>query len=160
MIESLLAVFVLSIGIVGTIGLLVSSMKNSMDARDNIIATNMAQEGTELVRNIRDNNVAAGAPSAFANIPGGNCYMSYNDPALTCGGSPTYVLNLSSGYYAHAGGTVTKFKRKIIIDDTVANQRTVTSEVIWLGAGGIFPNVANCTVAKKCVYVQAILTAR
>jgi type IV pilus modification protein PilV len=159
MIEVLISVFVLLIGIVGVTSLSISSIKTSMDSRDNSVATQLAQEGIELVRNIRDNNLATGKP-AFSGIPAGagNCAMSYSDSSLKCV-SPSYPLNISaSGFYTHAAGTATKFKRQVITDASLANQVAVTSEVIW---GAAFPPlITNCTTANKCVVVKDTLISR
>jgi hypothetical protein len=55
--EVLIALFVLSFGIMSAIFLMAGSMKDTMEARDLVVASMLSQEGTELVRNIRDNNV-------------------------------------------------------------------------------------------------------
>lgn len=55
--EVLISVLVLSVGMVSVAVLITSSIKSSVDARNQIIATQLAQEGVELVRNIRDNNL-------------------------------------------------------------------------------------------------------
>lgn len=167
MIEVLISIFVLLIGIVGTMGLFINSLKNSMDARDNVIATQLAQEGIELVRNIRDTNLAVGKPAfdTGTGLPAFNlspsCSISYGDTTINCS-SATFPLYISAGgYYTHtAGGTATKFKRQIIVDTKTANQLTVTSEVIWLGASGSFPAVASCTTANKCIAAKVTLITK
>ncbi|KKR20861.1 MAG: hypothetical protein UT50_C0015G0014 [Candidatus Moranbacteria bacterium GW2011_GWA2_39_41] len=159
--ESMLSVFVLLIGIVGVISLMVSSTKHSMDSRDTIIATELAQEGLELVRNVRDNNVAGGKDS-FVDFPvseSHNCRVSYNSSgSIPCDSS--YVLNYVDNFYTHSGSGATKFQRKIEFDydqsaSAASTKVTVTSTVVW---GGSFPT--SCTVADKCTSVQSILVAR
>ncbi len=56
--EVLIAAFVLTVGIVGTLGLLVSSTNHCIDARKQVIASKLAEEGIEIVRNLRDTNIA------------------------------------------------------------------------------------------------------
>lgn len=159
MLESILAVFVLSIGIVGVMSLLVSSMKHSMDSRDTIIATELAQEGLELVRNVRDNNVASGLNS-FDNLSSNfYCRMDYDDAFPSCSLSTTsanYTLKYNSNYYDHADGASTKFARRIaLVND--ANGIKVMSIVSWKNE---YVDSSSCTVANKCVMAQAILVAR
>jgi hypothetical protein len=56
--ELVISIFVLLVGIVGVVGLVNSSIIHSADSRDAIIASELAQEGAELIRYIRDNNWA------------------------------------------------------------------------------------------------------
>ena len=55
--EMMIAAFVLTVGITGALNLIVSVMRNSMNTRNAVIASGLAQEGIELIRNIRDNNM-------------------------------------------------------------------------------------------------------
>ena len=54
LIEVLVALFVLSLGVSAVFLLMSKSLRSSMDARDQIIASQLAQEGIELVRNLKD----------------------------------------------------------------------------------------------------------
>lgn len=60
LIEVMVAVAVLSIGFVGAANLISYNISNSAKAINKTIATNLAQEGLELVRNIRDTNWLSG----------------------------------------------------------------------------------------------------
>lgn len=67
LIEVMVAVAVLSLGLMGAANLITFNISNSAKAINKTIATNLAQEGIELVRNIRDTNflqVSNGAPGA------------------------------------------------------------------------------------------------
>lgn len=55
--EVLVAMFILLIGIVDAVFLTVRSVNDLGNSRDAVVATMLAQEGTELVRNVRDNSV-------------------------------------------------------------------------------------------------------
>lgn len=54
--EVLVSVTVLSVGVVGAITLLNSSTSMIANSNNKVIAVNLAQEGIELVRNVRDTN--------------------------------------------------------------------------------------------------------
>lgn len=56
--EVLISSFLLLVGITAATALIVQDMREAFDARDTIIATQLAQEGVELVRNVRDTNIA------------------------------------------------------------------------------------------------------
>lgn len=55
--EVLIAMFILLIGVVGAISLTAKNVKTLGTSRDIVVATLLAQEGIELVRSMRDNNV-------------------------------------------------------------------------------------------------------
>jgi type II secretory pathway pseudopilin PulG len=60
-IETIVSVFVLTLALVTGLGLAVYSSSNAIRSRDQIIATNLAREGLEVVRMLRDSNwLAAG----------------------------------------------------------------------------------------------------
>ena len=78
--EVLLAGFVLTVGLLSISALMAKSLKNSFENRDSIIAVELAQEGVELVRNVRDNSFIADA-DGFAKFSGNkHCRIDYNDP--------------------------------------------------------------------------------
>jgi prepilin-type N-terminal cleavage/methylation domain-containing protein len=170
-IEVMLAVFLIVVGIVAAISLMAKSMKESLDSRSQIIAGLLAQEGVELVRNIRDNNWVQTPPATtFSNLPTidrTDCvidFASANLPDASCTAAqsavPLYIA-VNGFYNKSASGAQTKFRRKIDIDyDTnvaaTANTAIATSMVTWLG--GAYPSVANCNSSNKCAYAQVTLS--
>lgn len=179
--EVLLALFVLAFGITTSIYLMAGSMQDTMRSRDLLVASMLSQEGTELMRNIRDNNVTEKDPGTgvrndpFYGFPSSNssCSVDYsfdadnenNDSSflsdLSCGTS-SYDLYLSEDdtgvmFYTHNGGELTKFKRKIIIG-YASGKRSITSMVVWNGRD--FPNSKeDCNIGQDCTYSETILTA-
>jgi len=59
--EVLIAAFILTVGVVSAVTLLTRSIVDTIDSRNLVIASQLAQEGTELVRNQRDNNTVTAA---------------------------------------------------------------------------------------------------
>ncbi|MFZ2300029.1 MAG: hypothetical protein WAW00_02765 [Candidatus Moraniibacteriota bacterium] len=166
--EAMLAAFVLVIGLTAVVALIGNSLKHSFETRDTIIAVGLAQEGVELVRNIRDNDFAAGG-SGFADFSSAkHCRIDYNDAANSpdCAGSPgsasQYALGYNNGFYEHSGSG--RFSRYMYIDydDTPDKENAlVRSFVYW---GGLFTlpsngSAAQCTVATKCVFTEIKLTS-
>ncbi len=168
-VEVMLSVTILSIGIVGVMPLFISNLRVSMDSRDQIIADMLAQEGTELVQSLRDNNLVNGAVGGIfdgATFPGSsssNCRISYDTDKIICDG--TYQLNLDANkFYTHkadTGAVATKFKRKISVayspnsDNTSATKAEIISMTIW---GNVFPDIGSCNAGNKCAYTKLILT--
>jgi hypothetical protein len=156
-IESMLAVFLVSVGLITALKLLTAGIKDSMNSRDQFIASLLAQEGVELVRNIRDNNWVDNDPTtgSFYGISDDTCNIAYNS-AISCN-SPDFKLYLNNNnYYDHtpSGGTPTKFKREIIIKD-VLGSKDIMSMVTWGGTS--FPAKANCNTANTCSYTEITL---
>jgi Tfp pilus assembly protein PilV len=161
--EVMLSVFLLVMGLMAAVMLLGKSLKEATDSRNQLVAELLAQEGAELVKNVRDTNLVNKVAS-FQSFPAGNTNCSVSvSTALNCS-TPTYPLyyNSTNLTYSHtaAGGTVTKFLRRVNItaagSGTSATE-TITSMVIWSGA--TFPaTAATCGTGGKCAYAQVTLT--
>jgi len=153
--EVMIAVFVLSVGLVGVGQLIFSSLRHSIDSRDHIIASQLAQEGIELVRNIRDNNRLSEV-DIFLGLTPGDYRIDYNDDGVQTAGLD-YSLKYTANFYDHGSGSATKFARKIKIENySEGEARKITSVVSWKGA--IPETTTDCTTANKCIYIEDILT--
>jgi Tfp pilus assembly protein PilV len=167
--EVLLSVLVLGVSLVGTVSLISKNIQSSIDSRETVIASQLAQEGTELTRNIRDYNwtVRPTKNPTFTGFPAGNdetCRVEVdmtNPPlypvTLNCNPA-NYYLALSGNYYVH-GAAAGKYQRRISINH-VGSTVIVTSMVIWGTVS--FPEVLNaasqCTIKNKCTYADLTLT--
>lgn len=152
-----------------------------MDARDQIIASQLAQEGIELVRNLKDTEKLDTYESADGNcdwtkkVDTNDCdNLIINEAedgeiSLEEANNDEMQLHLDDkNYYVHDSGTETKFFRRIDLeiegdigtDPAVPSTRiiTVTSYVTWNGSGfGSFADLStDCKVGKKCVSVVAV----
>lgn len=178
--EVVVASFILTFGLVAAVKLLAGSLSDSFSNRDVIIATELAQEGVELVRNVRDNNMVNGG-DGFDNFPSSghkHCHFNYGDSFgdldRNCTGNigslAQYYLQYVGNFYIHNSNVREKFSRYIYIDQNSAGSgqknAVVRSFVYWVGAGsGSFSpvnnanrNVTNCTLVNKCVFTEAVLT--
>ena len=161
LLEGVLAIFILTMGILPVAGLITSSSRISLQARDAITAAGLSQEGVELVRNVRDNNLAqvnggASGADGFNYFPVlaavGNAYCridsdySYSYPGgkdvdctySSAGDSAFQLKTKSDDFYAHTGANSSKFYRQIVITPGTAGSgtadnriMTVTSFVWW-----------------------------
>lgn len=150
--EVMLVVFILGTALTVFTQVIASSFSHSAASRDTIIAAGLAQEGVELVRNLRDNNWANDKDAFEDKFPadGNNYRISYDNINMNNGSK---AFNLKDGFYSHSGGSATKFSRKIAIS-TSGETRKVTSYVIW----GITDFPATCDISNKCVYAEIVLT--
>jgi Tfp pilus assembly protein PilV len=172
--EVMISMFVLSVGIVTVIGLFSKGFINSALDRDRIVAAGLAQEGVELVKNVRDNSFAKGDADGFVHFVASSdyCRASYDSSAsaMDCsnnsGDRPAsnlarYTLSLSGSYYKHTNSASAKFSRYIDVDyNNGQKMADVVSFVYW---GGSVPsdiengNVTNCHIGNKCVYSKVRL---
>ncbi|MBU2028495.1 prepilin-type N-terminal cleavage/methylation domain-containing protein [Patescibacteria group bacterium] len=154
LVEVLLVVFILSTALTVFIQVISQSIVHSIESQDSIIAAGLAQEGVELIKNIRDNNWAKKRttfnPSYFPSD--GDCRIDYDS---TCSSSVSYNLKFGNDFYNHALGLETKFFRKININ-TVGSTRVVNSYVVW--GRPDFPALDSCSPSNKCVYATITLT--
>ncbi|MFZ2626129.1 MAG: hypothetical protein WAX81_00395 [Candidatus Moraniibacteriota bacterium] len=155
LIEAVIATFIVGIVLVTFLTVMAASYRTEFSKRDIIIASNLAQEGIEIVRNIRDNNwktcINGTVPcpankSAFDSpFPGngsGFCVFYSSDfssiaPTATCGAT-TLCRNNTTGFYSNAcgaGTTVTTFRRNITLvngpSTPATDSRIITSTVTW-----------------------------
>jgi len=171
--EAMIAAFVLAIGLVAVLQLFSSSLKNSLESRDRIIASGLSQEGVELVRNIRDNNILNG-DDAFQDIGATGSLtdqkIDVSDPTLSSSAnfSDKMLLYDNSGsvdIYQHTGGgDDSNYYRQIdvIFDnkstlDPDDDELTVNGMVVWKTTS--FPiDYGDCTIANKCIFTTSTLT--
>lgn len=145
LLETIIAIVIIEVGIIALTSLGVSTLKQGRYIINETIAANLAQEGLELVRNIRDTNtIAENNPwdKGINNINRG--IISYDNPVLNnisgapadpiaCGNSCLIYKN-TNGFYTHSGGTKTKFYRMIKVDHQF-NKDTITCQVGWIDYG-------------------------
>ncbi len=142
LLEVIVAIFVVSVGIGGVLAFLQQTVFSFSIPSNQLVASYLAQEGVEIVRNIRDTNyvrIARGGggnwDDGLGGCPGDEYQGDYLDATLQCfnGGS----LNRSGNSYVHGSGTPTLFARKI----TVAPQGSgpdwfaINVEVSWTEKG-------------------------
>lgn len=163
--ETLLAAFVLSVGLLSIVKLFQVSLSQSLFLRDATIASQLAQEGVELVRNVRDNNFVGGG-TGFSSFSSSNkhCYIAVDSPTLNCfstqSGTSRYNLIYQGGQYVSTTGA-SKFRRYVYVDYSSSSQEaTVKSFVVWDGTA-LPPSTgstAGCSIQNKCVYTEVFLT--
>ncbi|MCW1888556.1 MAG: hypothetical protein KIH67_003315 [Candidatus Moranbacteria bacterium] len=180
--EVLMSAFVLTVGLTATTALISSSLQYSFDNRDAVIATQLAQEGIELMRNVRDQNFATQADggnggdgfqgfdenqkNCRVNANGMTCFSSQGSPS-----SQRYYLsaptNPGAGGRFTDTGSVTRFARYVYVEyNNTDKTARVVSYVFWDWTNGAsMPSfvpanggVGNCTLENKCVFSEIFLT--
>jgi len=150
-IELIITIFILSVAIIGVYNAFATMVVLTSNASNRLMAAYLAQEGMEVVRNIRDTNwlkIAEGSDPDVEWTDGlldcsagdGGCQADYKtdgttfSPLISYGGDGDYLRIDSNGFYSYSTGTDTKFKRKIIITPpSISNNyiMNVSVQVIW-----------------------------
>ncbi|MDP1538648.1 MAG: prepilin-type N-terminal cleavage/methylation domain-containing protein [bacterium] len=147
LVEVLIAMFLLTVGTVGAIHAIVRVIEATEVSSSQLIASYLAQEGIEIVRNIRDTNWLEARTASnpwdegLTNCSGG-CIADYKhsygpnqlDPTL-----PAYnnqFLNIDTdGFYSYSTGPPTIFQRKITITPDGSDILKVSVTVYWTERG-------------------------
>lgn len=166
LLETIVAIGVITTGLISVIALVISNLTNERETALRYQAINLAREGVELVRNIRDSNWLNGQDvwqGIGATSERQEMFLEYNpagvtEVSLNSLGSAQIFKRASDGVYvqgsAGAGEQGTPFSRILTLqlldcaDDTVAcgdifneDRRNaialqVTSEVSWRSGSG------------------------
>jgi len=153
LIETLIAITVLSFAIVGPFQIAEGVLSSAYVARDKLSASALAEEGLEYVRSVRDSNVVynthhAGSRTQFAGFDGTsgspNCYTNscVVDPGqqsatvcsdASCSTQPLYYASNGLFTQVTTGNTKTKFTRKVQFAALNATSTQVIVTVSWTG---------------------------
>lgn len=123
MMEIVAAIFIITVGALGIFSLVSQTVSFISDSFSRLTATYLAQEGIEIVRNIRDSNYLKMRldPEALwdEGLPVGEWEADFTTQNLNQPYGGTYLNIDSNGFYSYSSGTPIKFKRKIRIFDKV-----------------------------------------
>ena len=142
LIETLVAIVVLLLAIVGPYQIATRGLFAAGIAKDQITAYYLAQEPVEYIRNIRDHNGLLGNPSGWLDgldeCLGQNCYVDvFNQSIQVCLPEGCPVLkydNSVSGSYTYnygANGETSPFTRTTTMTQINANEYSISVSVTW-----------------------------
>jgi prepilin-type N-terminal cleavage/methylation domain-containing protein len=120
LIETLVALTLLTVGLIPAFVQASSAVTLATTVKNSLIAANLAQEGVETVRALRDENWFAGRPfDTNLNVCATNCADQF------------LKLDPVSGLYQYTQGADSSFKRMVVIAPVSAAEVKVTSTVTW-----------------------------
>lgn len=137
LIEVIAAMFVITVGVVGALIAIQQTMFYTQTSVSRLTATYLAQEGIEIVRNIRDGNWLELNPIWDDGLTGCEpegvgCQADYsNNQSLDS--FTGNLLKIDGGFYQYSSGTSTPFTRKITITKPEAKKIEVEVTVRWDG---------------------------
>jgi len=129
--ELLITIFVLTVGILGIYLVVQNSYTTLNYAKNRLIAIYLAQEGIELVRNIRDTNWLEGQSWDDGLPQGTNFGVQYNRNFLLANYGNVSLKIDGNGFYNYDAGQPTEFTRKITITKPDDHTLDITVEVKW-----------------------------
>lgn len=153
LVETLIAITVILTAIVGPLYVVQQSLNVSRSARDQLIASSLAQEGIEFVRGARDSNYlrnlatpgartwlasfdgTPGSTSTFANCITADCVIDVTQNTVSRTIGPLYSNN---GLYTQSAvGTPTAFTRRVRLSAVSGSstEMVLTVTVSWSTKG-------------------------
>jgi type II secretory pathway pseudopilin PulG len=146
--EIVVAIFIIVMGMIGVLSLITQNIQVQYINKNNLIASQLAQEGLELARNKRDKNWKEGS-DWISNISPGNYILDYTGYISSVSGIEDAKLRRRNdegedGYYWHnVGDPNTIFNRMIIISQTSIESLNVSCLVQWEDRGQTYEYVAD-----------------
>jgi len=136
LLELLISVFILSVGILGAYIAIQKSSSIANYSYSRLTAAYLAQEGIEIIRNIKDTNLLEGLITPGVEWNEGLQDLCYEVEYINsqnpepCQENLRY-LKVGDGLYNYGSGITTKFQRKVIIEPTEEDVLNVSSIVYW-----------------------------
>ncbi|PIV38802.1 MAG: hypothetical protein COS30_00115 [Candidatus Portnoybacteria bacterium CG02_land_8_20_14_3_00_45_8] len=134
--EVIVSIFIISIGLMGVMALVNYFTIAGGTSASRLIAANLAQEGIEVVRNIRDLNFGTnGWSDWYAGIEGTTSYLvQYNDASWRAFSDMPLKYDSSAGLYGYDSGVDTSFvfKRKITLTKISDAEIKLVAEITWV----------------------------
>ncbi|MBI2627123.1 MAG: type II secretion system protein [Parcubacteria group bacterium] len=135
LVETLVALGILAFVSTGLTLFVSSNSRITTLIQDQTVAINLAQEGLEVVRNIRDSKWISGGTFSSA-LPVGVWQVQWDSFSLAPDSNQALKFSVD-GIYQYTSGTSTKFKRKITITDVSLSEKKIVVSVSWPVRGGI-----------------------
>lgn len=138
LIEVVVSVLIISLVSVSAMYALSLNLSSAVRIKNNLIAAYLAQEGLEVVRNLRDKDRHSGA--AFGtSLANGDYRVEWSSQSLLSF-QDVFLKKDASGFYNYVSGQDTIFKRKITIEDSAQNppmvEKTAKVEISWTEKSG------------------------
>src|SRR3989338_926864 len=146
LLEVVIAMGLIMTSMVAIFGMAVYNLKAAESSRDQFLAGQLAQEGVEIVRSIRDSNWLANPDDNDAWLDGlvGDFRVQSFGPqggaVVLAASDQTPLMINGDGYYNYDTGNNTAYFRKVNVVD-LGDTARVTVTVSWLGTGGASNNL-------------------
>ena len=148
LVETLVAISIFTVSILGLMSVLASSISNTHYAKQKMVASYLAQEGIEYIKNMRDTSILYGSGNPWNQFK--SDFSPCNDQDHACGFTKPLPFNVSicsslndcklyvndGGYDTNPVGANSGFVRKIWMTTIGANEIKIFSNVSWTQGSG------------------------
>ena len=138
LIEVIVSLFILGVSLTAILFIFSTSITSATTVRNNFVGGTMAQEGAEIMNNLRHEDWITGRPfGSFGNIAGvladGIYRVQWNSSQpIFIGSNPPILIDSTTGLYSYDSGVSSGFSRSIEIDTVIVGvQKRITSTVTW-----------------------------
>jgi len=139
LIEMMIVVFVVGVGLIGALSFFNINLNNQFEVKNELVAAGLAQEGMDIIKNIRDYNLLNGKAWDF-NLGNGGApcsdidFKSLSNHQCTNSGFAAVCTDANKRYYQCASGN-TGFTRTISISavSLIDGSRKITCTISWNG---------------------------
>lgn len=143
LLEGIVAIFLITLGIGGAYTLISQIISSVAISSQKLIAAYLAQEGIEVVRNIRDTNLLEGdtwdeglnTAECQSGCEADYTFANQTDPFLPAFGAGRFLNIGGNGFYSYSAGTSTIFKRKITITKPQDDILEIRVQISWQERG-------------------------
>ena len=141
LLETLVAVAVLMMALLGPFSIAQQSLRSAYYARDQVTAYYLAQEGVEFVRSIRDENYLSGNPwlNGISTCTDVACMVDFpNFTYAPCSGTcPALKISDAGGLFNNATGADSKFTRQVTLTPVAGmpDEMIISVTVSWTSSG-------------------------
>ena len=122
------SLFIISVGLTGVVSLAGMSLKSSTTSKMRLIASGLAQEGIETIRDLRRANVEW--DNWYSSISNDDYRVQYNIESLISFSDTPLKIDVQ-GYYQYDSGDDSSFYRKVNFNKISANELELTVEIKW-----------------------------
>lgn len=129
LLEVSISLTIITVGVLGVFALVQQTVGLLPVSKQRLAASYLAQEGVEIVRNLRDANIVGGRVWNLGLTDcGAGCEADYLSPLSAW--ASRYLLD-NNNFYNYSSGSETLYKRKITIDSSAADVLKMTIEISW-----------------------------
>ncbi|MFH1523315.1 MAG: hypothetical protein ABIE43_05905 [Patescibacteria group bacterium] len=150
--EVIIAIFIITMGLIGVLSLIVQNVQVQYINKNNLIASQLAQEGLELTRNVRDKSwLDPSNPWVFTGIAEPDDFKTFTidfigitDGVIISDAAAELIIN--NDFYVHGLGEKTNFSRIIETTNDYTNSFIAVSSIVQWGERGQFHQYIADTV--------------
>jgi len=133
--EALVTIAIVGFGFAGLLALSAANIRAAESSTNTFIGSNLATEGVEIVRRIRDTNWLQDAPDWLQGITPGTYSVAYASNNLGIEYDSFLRVDPTTGAYQYGAGNPSLFKRGIVISVIDPTQIKVEVSVSWSERG-------------------------